>query len=285
MKHLRKIGAAFGRPTLSGWVAIAAAIAIIVGGIALLVTLNGAKKDDAPKADVITAPHSVATPTADASTSSDETPSAGPTVGATNADAAEQTQQPAAPLGTSENHSGPTAAEQRPWTSPDQPDVPSKSTQTFGEDAIFDSSVSQSQVANEGTVPKGGGTASSKTTMNSDSIGRQLTSDVSATRGTGTLIPIKQDACVEDWVKAHIHDYDSAGGFTVTNVCGHPAVALGGAAGIEYNTLRGRLNAPSAPAGAKDIVYGDHPYLNASAAYTGSGKDNNGTTLIVVTVP
>ncbi|WIE81545.1 hypothetical protein [Curtobacterium sp. MCSS17_016] len=282
MKHLRKIGAVFGRPTLSGWAAIAAAIAIIIGGIALLVYLNGSDEDDAQKADVITAPHAVATATAEPTTSSSPVPGGGATVLPKPSD---RQQEAAAPLGTSENHAGPTAAEQKPWTSPDQPQVPSKSTQTFGEDALFDSSVSQSQVANEGTVPKGGGTASSKTTMNSDSIGRQLSSDVSATRDTGSLIPVKQDACLEDWVKGHIHDYDRAGGFTVTNICGHPAVALGGAAGIEYNTLRGRVNAASAPAGAKDIVYGNHPYLNASAAYTGSGKDNNGTTLIVVTVP
>jgi hypothetical protein len=284
VKHLRKIGAVFGRPTLSGWAAIAAAIAIIVGSIALLAYLNGSGKDDVAKADIITAPHAVATTTDEPSASSKPTTSSGPTV-APKSDDEQQQQQATGQLGMSENQAGPTTEEQRPWKAPDQPETPSKTTQTFGEDALFDSSVSQSQVANEGTVPKGGGTASSKATMNSDSIGRQLSSDVSATRDTGTLIPVKQDACLEDWVKAHVHDYDRAGGFTVTTICGHPAVALGGAAGIEYNTLRGRVNAPSAPAGAKDILYGNHPYLNASAAYTGSGKDNNGTTLIVVTVP
>lgn len=281
MKHLRKIGAAFGRPTLSGWAAIAAAIAIIVGGIALLAYLNGSDKDDGAKAEIITAPHAVATPTNEPTASSKPSKASGPTV----APKPEDEEQATGQLGTSANQAGPTAEEQRPWTAPDQPETPSKTTQTFGEDALFDSTVSQSQVANEGAVPKGGGTASSKTTMNSDSIGRQLSSDVSATRDTGTLIPVKQDACLEEWVKAHIHDYDRAGGFTVSTICGHPAVALGGAAGIEYNTLRGRVNAPSAPAGAKDVVYGNHPYLNASAAYTGSGKDNNGTTLIVVTIP
>jgi hypothetical protein len=281
VNHLRKIGAAFGRPTLSGWAAIAAAIAIIVGGVTLLIYLNGSEKDDTPKADVITAPPSVAAPPTDATRSSSPTAAAVPTAAPKPA----EQQQSAAPLGTSENHAGPTIADQRPWKSPEQPTVPAKTTQTFGDDAVHDSSVSQSQVANEGTVPKGGGSTTSPTTMTSDRMGQQLSSDVSATRDTGTLIPAKQDSCVEDYVMTHIHDYDRAGGFTVTNICGHPAVALGGAAGIEYNTLRGRVNAPSAPAGAKDIIYGNHPYLNASAAYTGSGKDNKGTTLIVVTVP
>lgn len=282
MKHLRKIGAVFGRPTLSGWVAIGAAIALIVGAVALLGYLNGNGKDDAAKADVITAPSTVATTRPEASSSPTE-PSTGPT---TTADSGgDEEEEAGGQLGDSENHAGPTADEQKPWTTPNAPKVPSQTTQTFAPEAIHDSSVSQAQVANEGAVPKGGGSASSPTTMTSDIIGRQLTSDVSATRGTGTLIAVKQDACVEDWVKAHIHDYDSAGGFITTNICGHPAVALGGAAGIEYNTLRGRLNSSTAPAGAKDIVYGDHPYLNASAAYTGTGKDNNGTVLIVVTVP
>ncbi len=279
MKHLRKIGAVFGRPTLSGWAAIAAAIVIIVGGIALLTYLNAPHDKDAASTDVITAPHAVTTPTEEPSRTSTRAPSA------TAAPAPADQQQNAPTLGTSENHAGPTVTDQQPWVAPNQPDTSSKTTQTFADEAVHDSSVSQSQVPSQGAVPAGGGTATSPTTMTSATIGKQLASDVTATRGLESIIPVTQNSCVEEYVKTHIHDYDKAGGFTVTSVCGKQVVILGGAAGIEYNTLRGHVNAADAPAGAKGIVYGSNAALNLSSAYTGSGKDNKGTVLIVVTAP
>ena len=279
MNLIRKIGTAFGRPTLSGWAAIAAAIVIIGGGVAGLIYLNAPTKDDADSnANVL----HVAAPASSSPEPSTLAPQQ-PTKSAAPKPAEQQQNAPT--LGTSENHAGPTEADQKPWTSPAKVDVPTDTKQTFAPDAVHDSTVSQRQVASQGAVPAGGGSASSPTTMTSGDLGKQLASDVTATRGLETIIPVTQDACVEQYVKAHIHDYDKAGSFTVATVCGHPAVLLGGAAGIEYNTLRGHANAADAPAGAKDIVYGNHATLNLSAAHTGTGKDNKGTVLIVVTAP
>jgi len=117
--------------------------------------------------------------------------------------------------------------------------------------------------------------------MFSSTIGPQLADDVTVTRNLTTLVPVTQNACMEQYVNDHIHDYDSKGDFTTATICGHPAVLLGGAAGIDYGNFRGRLASPGAPTAAHNIVYGNHAALNVSAAYTGSGKDNHGTVLII----
>ncbi|WIB65653.1 hypothetical protein [Curtobacterium sp. MCBD17_040] len=277
---LRKIGAVFGRPTLSGWVALAAAAAVIAATVVVLTALNG-KHDttaDTSTTNVIHAPH---TATASPSAAPKRTATPQPTAAPQPA----QQQQNAPTLGSSQNHTGPSSADQKPWTSTVPVHVPTGTKQTYAPTAIHNKAVSQSQVASVGPVPSGGGTVTSPTTMDSAAVGEQLAADATGTRNLTGILPVKQDSCVEQYVKDHVHDYDHTGAFTVTTVCGHPAVLLGGAAGIEYNTLRGHVNDTAAPAGAHDILYGNHPYLNLSAAHTGTGKDNNGTVLIVVTAP
>ncbi|WP_147295961.1 hypothetical protein [Streptomyces sp. L7] len=102
----------------------------------------------------------------------------------------------------------------------------------------------QPQVASNRTLPVGAADptspARSTTGLYADSFAKELLMARAMVSGSAAqpIAPaLAPDACMESWVREHVHDYDGRSTFGVSPVCGRQVALIAGAGGIDEKIL------------------------------------------------
>ncbi len=288
-----KIRQLLARPGRSGWIAIAVTIAVIVGAITFEILSHGVKPeskvasadtDGNPPRPLITSAPVPAQPSKSNETKTlisqgGSTPS-GPTIvaGAGTGETqpwtvTTQQAQTTSASGQSTNSGGTTSA--GAWTNSDQPSAPSPAQIASSGNS---SGSEPTRVASNAALPPGGGTSGQSVTDTTSKYIESFSGDILTDRGT--QVKVATNACLDQWVQAHVHNYDGSSVLTTQMICGVATAVIGGAAGIDDHVFVGQAQY-NMNAAVKALLLGSSdPNLIFASARTGTGTNDNGTVLI-----
>lgn len=144
----------------------------------------------------------------------------------------------------------------------------------------------QAQVAGNRTMPPGQGDPTSgvvsTTKLHADTFAAALAANRSqVTREALKPVTLTDDACLDQWVLNHVHDYDGKSFYGVTTVCGKQVAAIAGAGGIDERILLAGATEPNGPADVKQLLLES---TSTNASFASSATKDGRTVLLVASV-
>lgn len=144
----------------------------------------------------------------------------------------------------------------------------------------------QPQVAGNRPMPPGRGDPASGVVSTTKLFADDFAAGLAAERNRVTGAPMNSvslvpDACLQQWVLDHLHDYDGKSFYGVTTVCGKQVAAIAGAGGIDDRILLMGSTEQGGPVDVKQVLLESS---GTSASFASAATKDGATVLLVAAV-